>query len=137
VEDPKAAAIASTLAAHLYGLKVVASQIEDNLQNYTRFLILSQQGAERTGKDKTSIFFSISHAPGTLFRALQIFNEKGINLTKIESRPAKGKPWEYVFFIDFEGHVADSHIAEALDQVKEQVSYLKILGSYPQNSQEK
>jgi chorismate mutase/prephenate dehydratase len=137
LEDPKAAAIASTLAAHLYGLKVVASQIEDNLNNYTRFLVLGRQVAERTGKNKTSILFSISHAPGTLFRALQIFNEKGINLTKIESRPAKGKPWEYVFFIDFEGHVADSHIAEALDQVKEQVSYLKILGSYPQNSQEK
>jgi chorismate mutase/prephenate dehydratase len=135
--DPKAAAIASSLAAHLYGLKAVASQIEDNLQNYTRFLILGRQGAEGTGKDKTSILFSISHAPGTLFQALQIFYEKRINLTKIESRPTKGNPWEYIFFIDFEGHATDSHIAEALDKVKEHVLFMKLLGSYPQNSQEK
>jgi chorismate mutase/prephenate dehydratase len=137
MEDPKTAAIASSLAAHLYGLKVVASQIEDNLNNYTRFLVLGRQGAETTGRDKTSILFSISHAPGTLFRALQIFYEKGINLTKIESRPTKGKPWEYVFFIDFEGHAADSHIAEALTEVKQHVLFVKILGSYPQNSQDK
>lgn len=137
MEDPKTAAIASSLAAHLYGLKAVASQIEDNLNNYTRFLVLGRQGAERTGRDKTSILFSISHAPGTLFRALQIFYEKGINLTKIESRPTKGKPWEYVFFVDFEGHATDSHVAEALDKMKEHVLFVKILGSYPQNSQEK
>ena len=137
VEDSKTAAVASSLAAHLYGLKVVASQIEDNLNNYTRFLVLGRQGAETTGRDKTSILFSISHAPGTLFRALQIFYEKGINLTKIESRPTKGKPWEYVFFIDFEGHAADSHIAEALTEVKQHVLFVKILGSYPQNSQDK
>lgn len=133
-EDPKTAAIASSLAAHLYGLKEVASQIEDNLNNYTRFLVLGQQGAERTGKDKTSILFSIPHTPGTLFRTLQIFYEKGINLTKIESRPTKGKPWEYIFFIDFEGHATDSHIAEALDKVKEHVFFSKLLGSYPWSS---
>jgi len=137
MEDLKTAAIASSLAAHLYGLKVIASQIEDNLNNYTRFLILGQQDSERTGRDKTSILFSISHAPGTLFRILQIFYEKGINLTKIESRPTKGKPWEYIFFIDFEGHATDSHVAEALDRVREQVFSIRILGSYPQYSQEK
>jgi chorismate mutase/prephenate dehydratase len=136
-EDPKAATIASSLAAHLYGLKVVASQIEDNLNNYTRFFVLGRQGAERTGKDKTSLLFSISHAPGTLFQALQVFYEKGINLTKIESRPTKGKPWEYVFFIDFEGHADDRHIVEALSQVKKHVLHLKLLGSYPQNSQDR
>jgi len=137
MEDPKTAAIASSLAARLYGLKAVASQIEDNLHNYTRFLVIGRQGAERTGRDKTSILFSISHAPGTLFQALQIFYEKGINLTKIESRPTKGKPWEYIFFIDFEGHATDAHIAEALDKVKEHVLFVKILGSYYQTSQEK
>ncbi len=97
VEDPKAAAIASSLAAPLYGLRVVASPIEDHLNNSTRFLVLGRQGAERTGRDKTSVRFIVNHATGTLFRVLQVFYEKGINLTKIESRPNKGKPWEYVF----------------------------------------
>jgi chorismate mutase/prephenate dehydratase len=136
-EDPQAAAVASSLAAPLYGLKVVASQIEDHLNNSTRFLVLGHQGAERTGRDKTSVLFVVSHAPGTLFRVLQVFYEKGINLTKIESRPNKGKPWEYIFFIDFEGHAADPHVAEALDEVKERVLFVKLLGSYPQCSQEK
>jgi chorismate mutase/prephenate dehydratase len=137
VEDPKAAAIASSLAAPLYGLKPVAFQIEDHLNNSTRFLVLGRQGAERTGRDKTSLLFIISHAPGTLFRVLQVFYEKGINLTKIESRPNKGKPWEYVFFIDFEGHAMDPHVAEALHEVKGHVLFLKLLGSYPQCPQEK
>jgi len=137
MEDPKTAAIASSLAAQIYGLKVVASQIEDNLNNYTRFLVLGRQGVERTGSDKTSILFSVSHAPGTLFQGLQAFYEKGINLTRIESRPTKRKPWEYIFFIDFEGHAADSDISEALDKLKQNVLFMKILGSYPQNAQEK
>jgi chorismate mutase / prephenate dehydratase len=137
VEDPKAAAIASSLAASLYGLKVVAPQIEDHLNNATRFLVLGRQGAERTGRDKTSVLFVVSHAPGTLFRVLQVFYEKGINLTKIESRPNKGKPWEYIFFIDFEGHTTDPRVAQALHEVKEHVLFVKLLGSYPQSPQEK
>jgi chorismate mutase/prephenate dehydratase len=76
----------------------------------------------------------VAHAPGTLFRALQTFYEKEINLTKIESRPTKGKPWEYVFFIDFEGHAEDSHINEAMTELKENVLFLKLLGSYPRSS---
>jgi chorismate mutase/prephenate dehydratase len=136
-EDSGAAAIASSLAGRLYGLKVVASRIEDNLNNTTRFLVLGRRGAERTGKDKTSIFLSITHAPGTLFQVLQIFFEKRINLTKIESRPTKGKPWEYLFFIDFEGHAADREVAEAIDQLKEHVVSLKVLGSYSQVFQER
>ena len=133
-ESPSAAAIASSIAAHLCGLKAVASQIEDNLQNFTRFLVLGRREAERAGRDKTSLLFSVAHAPGTLFRALQTFYEKEINLTKIESRPTKGKPWEYVFFIDFEGHSTDLHIAEALDEMKKHVFFVKLLGSYPQSS---
>jgi chorismate mutase / prephenate dehydratase len=137
LKDPNSAAIAGSLVAQLYGLKVIESQIEDNLTNYTRFLILSRQVAEKTGKDKTSILISIAHKPGTLFQTLQVFFEKEINLTKIESRPARGKPWEYVFFIDLEGHFTDPDIASALKKLKERTSYLKILGSYPRDSQER
>ena len=137
LKDPQAAAIASSLAAPLYGLKVVAFQIEDHLNNSTRFLVLGRQEAKRTGRDKTSVLFVVSHAPGTLFRVLQVFYEKGINLTKIESRPNKGKPWEYIFFIDFEGHAMDPHVAQALDEVRKRVLFMKLLGSYPQASQEK
>ena len=136
-ENPQAAAIAGSLAASLYGLKTVASQIEDQPNNYTRFLVLGRRGAEITGKDKTSVLFIVSHAPGALFRVLQVFYEKQINLTKIESRPNKEKPWEYIFFIDFEGHATDPHVAQALREVKERVLFVKLLGSYPQGSQEK
>jgi chorismate mutase/prephenate dehydratase len=137
LEDPHAAAIASSLAASVYGLKAVAFQIEDHLSNTTRFLVLGRRGAERTGRDKTSVLFIVPHTPGTLFRVLQVFYEKRINLTKIESRPMKEKPWEYVFFIDFEGHATDPHVAQALDEVKEHVLFVKVLGSYPQGSREK
>jgi len=91
---------------------------------------------KRTGRDKTSILFSISHAPGSLYRALKPFSEKGINLTKIESRPLKDRPWEYIFFLDFEGHTTDFHVKEAFAEMKENVLFFKILGSYPQRSQE-
>jgi chorismate mutase/prephenate dehydratase len=133
-EDSKAAAIAGSLAARLYGLRVVRSQIEDYFHNYTRFLVLGRQNAERTGKDKTSILFSISHAPGTLNEVLKHFSERGINLTKIESRPVRDRAWEYVFFIDFEGHVKDEPITELLAELEKKVSFLKVLGSYPQGS---
>jgi chorismate mutase/prephenate dehydratase len=134
-EDSKAAAIASSLAAYFYKLKVVESRIEDYLNNYTRFVVLSLQTRERTGRDKTSILFSIPHVPGSLYRVLKIFSEKGINLTKIESRPVKHKRWEYIFFLDFEGHTTDFHVRETLAEMKENVLFFKPLGSYPQSSQ--
>jgi chorismate mutase/prephenate dehydratase len=133
-ENPDTAAIAGSLAARVYGLRTVASQIEDNPNNYTRFFVLGRQAAERTGRDKTSVLLSISHAPGSLSRVLQVFNEKGINLTRIESRPTKGKPWEYLFFIDFEGHASDPSVKESLDRLKKEVLFVKLLGSYPQSS---
>jgi chorismate mutase/prephenate dehydratase len=131
-EDSKAAAIASSLAAHLYKLKVVESRIEDYINNCTRFLVLSLQSNKRTGRDKTSILFSISHVPGSLYQALKPFAEKEINLTKIESRPMKGKPWEYIFFVDIEGHATDAPIREAMAEVKRTALFFKLLGSYPQ-----
>ena len=133
-EDSSAAAIASSFAARLYGLKVVKSQIEDYFHNYTRFLILSRQGAERTGKDKTSILFSISHAPGTLHQVLKHFSERDINLTKIESRPVRDRAWEYVFFIDFEGHLKDESIKDLLTDLEKNALFLRFLGSYPRSS---
>jgi chorismate mutase/prephenate dehydratase len=133
-KDLKAGAIASSNAGCLYDLKVIASQIEDYLHNYTRFLILGRQIGERTGKDKTSILFSISHTPGSLYRVLNPFSEKGINLTKIESRPIKNRPWEYIFFLDFEGHLMDPPIQEAMAELKENLLFFKYLGSYPRSS---
>jgi len=133
-KDLKAGAIASSFAGHLYSLKVIASQIEDHHYNYTRFLVLGQHSPERTEKDKTSILFSISHTPGSLFRAIKPFAEKGVNLTKIESRPIKNKPWEYVFFLDFEGHIMDEHIQKTMAELKEDLLFFKYLGSYPRSS---
>ncbi len=133
-QDSKAAAVASSLAAELYGLKVIESRIEDYLNNYTRFLVLGLQVGDRTGRDKTSLLFSIPDSPGALYEILKPFSEKSINLTKIESRPIKDKPWEYVFFLDFEGHATDSHIHEAVTELKKKVLFLKLLGSYPRSS---
>jgi chorismate mutase/prephenate dehydratase len=132
--DPKAAAIASSLASHLYGLKVIESRIEDYPHNYTRFLVLGRQICGPTGKDKTSLLFSIPDSPGSLYQVLRPFSEKSINLTKIESRPIKDQPWEYVFFLDFEGHTRDAHIQEAMSELKKNVLFLKFLGSYPRSS---
>lgn len=136
-EDPKTAAIASSLAGPLYGLKVVESRVEDYPNNYTRFLVVGLRTNPKTGRDKTSILFSISHAPGSLYRALKPFSEKGINLTKIESRPVKNRPWEYVFFLDFEGHATDEAIREVMVELEQNARFLKLLGSYPQRSLEK
>jgi chorismate mutase/prephenate dehydratase len=135
-EDVTAAAIATSFAGQLYGLKVLTSHIEDYSKNYTRFLVLSRKSRSPTGKDKTSILFSIPHTPGSLFRALETFSKKEVNLTKIESRPLKGRPWEYIFFLDFEGHVEDPNIDEAMTTLKKNTLFMKFLGSYPRSSLE-
>ena len=130
-EEASTAAIATSLAASLHGLKVIASQIEDHLQNYTRFLVLGRKISGRTGKDKTSVLFSIPHVPGSLCRILQTLSERGINLTKIESRPMKGKSWEYRFFVDFEGHTEDPDVDDMMKKLSNNVLFMKVLGSYP------
>jgi chorismate mutase/prephenate dehydratase len=132
--NKKAAAIASSFAAEHYGLNVIESRIEDEHHNYTRFLVLGTRSSGRTGNDKTSILFSIPHAPGTLYQVLKIFSGHGINLTKIESRPMRGKPWEYVFFVDVDGHATDDPIEEAVIELKKTALLTKLLGSYPKAS---
>ncbi|MGQ9638937.1 MAG: prephenate dehydratase [Candidatus Bathyarchaeia archaeon] len=125
------AAIGTELAANFYGMKVIARNIEDTPNNFTRFLILSHRDSQPTGKDKTSIIFSVVHAPGSLYEALGVFARRRINLTKIESRPTRKKPWEYLFYCDFEGHRNEELIQEALKELKDKTIFLKILGSYP------
>jgi len=130
-EEPAAAAIASELAARMYGLQVVKRRIEDNPNNFTRFLVIGLQSTPPSGHDKTSLMFSIKDRIGALYDMLRIFAEHGINLTKIESRPSKKKAWEYVFFVDLEGHADDPTVGRALDALKGQCLFIKILGSYP------
>jgi chorismate mutase / prephenate dehydratase len=125
------AAVAGARAAQIYDMQVLAREIEDNPRNTTRFFVLGKQDCQPTGEDKTSIVFLLRHRPGTLHEALGEFSGRGINLTKIESRPTRQKPWEYNFYLDFEGHRADASIQEALGRVEDISVFLKVLGSYP------
>jgi|TARA_B100000315_G_scaffold10565_1_gene10151 chorismate mutase/prephenate dehydratase len=125
------AAIASIRAASIYGMKVLKEGIEDNSSNYTRFFILAFEDVPQTGNDKTSIVFSAKHDPGALFAVLKEFADKEINLTKIESRPTRKKPWEYNFYLDFEGHREDEKCKAALMFLKKKHMLIKVLGSYP------
>ncbi len=130
-DEHAAAAIASELAGQLYGLRVLKSRIEDNINNFTRFLVLSQKPPERTGKDKTSVMLSVKDKVGALYELLRPFASHGLNLTKIESRPSRRKAWEYIFFVDIEGHVEEERVKKALEEIKTRCLFLKILGSYP------
>ncbi len=130
-KNPSAAAIASELAVSAYKLKFVKKGIEDYKKNYTRFLVIAEALSPKTGKDKTSIMFSIKDRPGALYVILRHFARNKINLTKIESRPSRRKAWEYIFFVDMEGHIENKGVKKAVEEVKKECLYLKILGSYP------
>jgi len=126
-----AGAIASERAAEIYGMKVLTKGIADNPNNYTRFFALSKNDSPPTGRDKTSIIFSTKHLPGALYQALEEFALRNINLTKIESRPTKQTPWEYNFYLDFEGHRSEERCQEALKGLGKKSAFIKVLGSYP------
>lgn len=130
-EMPGSAAIAGELAAEIYDLPILERNIGDWDENLTRFLIFSGDKAPWSGNDKTSIVFAIKDRIGALYDILKPFGDAGVNLTKIESRPSRGKAWTYVFFVDFEGHVEDEGVKETLELVKEHCISLKVLGSYP------
>jgi len=130
-EDDTAAAIASEQAGTQYGLKVAKHKIEDNPNNFTRFLVIGRNTPARSGRDKTSVMFSVKDEPGILYRMLEPFSSRGVNLSKIESRPLRKKAWEYIFFLDLEGHIEEPPIREAVEDLRQHCQFLKILGSYP------
>jgi chorismate mutase/prephenate dehydratase len=130
-KEKASAAIAGVLAAEKYGVPVLEYDIQDNAANATRFLVLGRQCSPPTGKDRTSLMFSIVDRVGALYRALAPFRRYRLNMTKIESRPSKRKAWEYFFFVDCDGHLNDRKVANAIALLGEHCSYVKVLGSYP------
>ena len=131
LNNKQIACIASKTASAIYQMQIITENIANNLNNYTRFLILSKNEIQETGNDKTSIIFSIKHEPGSLYRIIESFHKNSVNLTKIESRPTKENAWEYNFYVDFEGHKKNPKIEEMLEKIKQDTLFMKVLGSYP------
>jgi chorismate mutase/prephenate dehydratase len=129
--EPGSAAIGSALAGELYGLHVLLENIEDNPDNITRFFVIGNEPARRSGDDKTAIMFITAHKPGALAEVLDVFRDNGINLTDIEKRPSQKSNWQYCFFIDAQGHGDDEPVQIAIEQAKQHCLQLTVLGSYP------
>ena len=124
------AAIASKNAAEFYNMKILDHNIEDRENNFTRFLVLSDNQTAPSKADRTSMIFGLQHTPGSLYSVMQEFDRNKINLTKIESRPTKEKPWEYNFYVDFEGHIEEDNVKKAVNNIEKKCTFVKILGSY-------
>jgi chorismate mutase/prephenate dehydratase len=132
-DEKGTAAIAGDTAAEVYGLKVLAAEIEDRADNTTRFLVLGRKLFSPSGEDRTTLLVSVSHtdSAGALFRLLEPLAEHRISMTRIESRPSRRRKWDYVFFIDFEGHADEPHVGKALEALQKRSSLFRVLGSYP------
>ncbi len=130
--DATIAAIASKAAGEAYGLKTIASNVQDVAANTTRFLVMGTRPIEKSGKDKTTLLFAVADRVGTLNQALNLFARNAINISKIESRPLRARPWEYLFFVDVMGHREDPKLARALKSLSSKALFLKVLGSYPE-----
>jgi chorismate mutase/prephenate dehydratase len=130
-EDPSVAAIASGAAAEMYGLTILAPNIEDDPNNTTRFLVIGRYKPGPSGKDKTSLMVTVHNRAGALYSLLEPIARHGVSMTKIESRPSRVNKWEYVFFVDVEGHIQDDNVAAAVKELGGTASSLKVLGSYP------
>lgn len=135
--DPGGAAIASSLAGELLGVPVLRARIQDRAENATRFVVLGREDAPRTGQDRTTLGFALRDQAGALRRALQIFDDEGVNLSRIESRPSRQRAWEYVFLVDLEGHREDEPVARALGRLRDRCESVTMLGSYPRDPQER
>lgn len=133
IGDESTGCIASRRASEIYNVPIIAEGIEDNASNYTRFLVLSKKQDDGE-KNKTSIIFSLKHEAGALFNILKEFNDYRINLTKIESRPNKSTPWEYNFYVDFDGVSDEPKIMDLLEKIEQKTTFLKVLGSYKRAS---
>jgi chorismate mutase/prephenate dehydratase len=129
--EPGAAAIAGEIAAAIYGIPVLAPHIEDEPNNTTRFWVLGRQAVPPSGKDETSLVMSAPNRPGAVYGLLEPIARYGLSMTRLESRPARTGLWEYLFFVDLEGHATDAKLAAALVELREKAPFLKILGSYP------
>ena len=125
------AAIASAEAAKVYGMDILAPAIEDNAFNYTRFIAIARKGRVTAKCNKTSLVYTTKNEPGALLATLKLFSDRGVNLSKLESRPIPGRPWEYMFYADVEGSTETPALAEALKQLARHTTQLKVLGCYP------
>jgi chorismate mutase/prephenate dehydratase len=130
-DDPVAGAVSSELAGQLYDLKIAKRRIQDEVNNVTRFLVIGRETAPATGKDKTSVLFSLHDRPGVLFEVLKPLADAGLNLSRIESRPSRKRLWDYVFFIDVDGHQNDAPVQDAIETLRKSCEFVKVLGSYP------
>jgi len=130
-KEEDSGALASSLAAEIYGLNILESDVQDLSGNTTRFLVIGNSQNQPTGDDKTSLLFAVQHRAGALYGALESFKKFGLNLTKIESRPSRSKRWEYFFFVDIEGHADDKQVKKGLMDLSKHCALLTVLGSYP------